>query len=54
MGLALIGKFEFFSLRDGDPRDVTPFQYITGAAACDEGCLSQTTADTASFYFREV
>ena len=52
--LVLFRKIEIASLRDGDLRDPTPFQYITGAAARDEGLLSQPTADTASFYFREA
>jgi hypothetical protein len=52
--LALFRQNEISSFGDGDPRNATPFQYITGAAARNEGRLSQLAADTASFYFREA
>jgi len=44
-------KIRIFSLRDCDPRDVTPFPYISGAASRDEERLSQPKADTTSFLF---
>ena len=38
--LVLFRKIEISSLRDGDPRDSTPFQYIAGAGVRDEARLS--------------
>jgi len=47
--LALFRQNEISSFEDGDPRDVTPFPYITRAAAPDEGHLSQPIADKGVF-----
>ena len=57
LGAFILGSFrkiQIFSLRDGDPRDSTPFPYITGAGQRDEDRVSQPTVDTASFYFTGV